>query len=146
MLFRSGTQTFDSTFYVMDILPSYSCLLGRPWIHNAGAVTSTLHQILKYPTKGKIIIVHGEEEYMASHLKSSRYVELNGEFIETLFQHFEEVPPTMAVTKAVSQISKITRPPLKMSSLKDAKAVIEEWGALFGANSHISHTNLTNLI
>ena len=52
-------RAFDSTFYVMDIRPSYSCLLGRPWIHNAGAVTSTLHQMLKYPTKGKIIIVHG---------------------------------------------------------------------------------------
>ena len=24
------THTFDSIFYVMDILPSYSCLLGRP--------------------------------------------------------------------------------------------------------------------
>ena len=27
---KFGTQTFDSTFYVMDIRPSYSCLLGRP--------------------------------------------------------------------------------------------------------------------
>ena len=33
---KVGTQTFNSTFYVMDIRPSYSCLLGRPWIHNAG--------------------------------------------------------------------------------------------------------------
>ena len=30
---KVGTQTFDSTFYVMDIRPSNSCLLGRPWIH-----------------------------------------------------------------------------------------------------------------
>ncbi|XP_050920042.1 uncharacterized protein LOC127137643 [Lathyrus oleraceus] len=28
---------------VMDINPAYSCLLGRPWIHAAGAVASTLH-------------------------------------------------------------------------------------------------------
>ena len=26
---RVGSQVFDSTFYVMDIRPSYSCLLGR---------------------------------------------------------------------------------------------------------------------
>ena len=71
---KVGTQTFDTTFYVMDILPSYSCVLGRPWIHNAGAVTSTLHQMLKYPTEGKIITVHGEEEYMVNHLNSFRYV------------------------------------------------------------------------
>ena len=28
-------------------------------------------------------MVHGEEEYMISHLNSFRYVELDGEFIET---------------------------------------------------------------
>ena len=60
---KVGTQTFDSTFYVIDIRPSYSCLLGRPLIHNAGAVTSTLHQMLKYLTQGKIITIPGEEEY-----------------------------------------------------------------------------------
>ena len=43
ILIKVGTQTFDSTFYVMDIRPSYSCLFGRPWIHGAGAITSTLH-------------------------------------------------------------------------------------------------------
>ena len=51
---KVGTQTFDSTFYVMDTLPSYSCLLGRPWIHNVGVVTSTLHQMLKYQFKGRL--------------------------------------------------------------------------------------------
>ena len=89
---RVGSQVFDSKFYVMDIRPSYSCLLGRPWIHNAGAVTSTLHQKLKYPVRGKIVTVQGEEEYMVSHLNSFRYVEMDEEFIETPFQHFEEVP------------------------------------------------------
>ena len=98
----------------MDILPSYSCLLGRPWIHNAGDVTSTLHQMLKYPIQGQIITVHGEEEYMINHLNFFRYVELDGEFIENPFQHFEEVPQDVAVTKTVSQVPKITRPPLRM--------------------------------
>ena len=40
---KVGSQTFGSIFYVMDIRPSYSCLLGLPWIHEAGIVTSTLH-------------------------------------------------------------------------------------------------------
>ena len=65
---------------------------------------------------------------MISHLNSFRYMELDGEFIETPFQHFEEVSPEVAATKAVSSIPKITRPPLRMSSLKDAKAVVEEGG------------------
>ena len=65
---------------------------------------------------------------MISHLNSFHYVELDGEFIKTPFQHFEEVSQEVAVTKTVSQIPKITRPPLRMSSLKDAKAVVEEGG------------------
>ena len=75
---KLGSQTFGSTFYVMDIRPSYSCLLSRPWIHKAGAVTSTLHQMLKYPVKGKIVTVRGEEDYMVIHLNSFRYVEWTG--------------------------------------------------------------------
>ncbi|KAI5437590.1 hypothetical protein KIW84_023633 [Lathyrus oleraceus] len=45
---KIGPETFDIIFYVMDIQPAYSCLLGRPWIHAVGAVSSTLHQKLKY--------------------------------------------------------------------------------------------------
>ena len=65
---------------------------------------------------------------MGSHLNYFRYMEMDGEFIETLCQHFEEVPQTVAATKTVSQVPKITRPPLKMASLKDAKAIVEEGG------------------
>ncbi|XP_050916839.1 uncharacterized protein LOC127132020 [Lathyrus oleraceus] len=35
-------QLFDTTFFVIDIQPAYCCLLGRPWIHGAWSITSTL--------------------------------------------------------------------------------------------------------
>ena len=35
-----GPCTFNMEFQVMDISPSYNCLLGRPWIHIAEAVLS----------------------------------------------------------------------------------------------------------
>ena len=38
-----GPCTFNVKFQVMDISPSYNCLLERPWIHIAGVVPSTLH-------------------------------------------------------------------------------------------------------
>ncbi|RDX92414.1 hypothetical protein CR513_25463, partial [Mucuna pruriens] len=38
-----GPTIFDVTFQVMDIHPMYSCLLGRPWIHAARVVPSSLH-------------------------------------------------------------------------------------------------------
>ena len=83
LLIKVGTQVFNLIFYIMDIQPAYSCLLGRPWIHGAGVVTSTLHQKLKYPVKGKIVTICGEEDYTVSHLNSFRYVEMDEKFIET---------------------------------------------------------------
>ena len=68
---KVGTQIFNSTFYIMDIRPAYSCLLGLPWIYKAGAETSTLHQKLKYPVKGRIVTVYGEEEFMGATLTLS---------------------------------------------------------------------------
>ncbi|XP_050877163.1 uncharacterized protein LOC127080915 [Lathyrus oleraceus] len=53
--------SFHITFQVIDIHPAYSCLLGHPWIHEAGAVTSTLHQKLKSVKNGKLVIVGGEQ-------------------------------------------------------------------------------------
>jgi len=49
-----GPQLFLVIFQVMDIHPSYSMLLGRPWTDAAGAVTSSLHQCLKYIMNGDV--------------------------------------------------------------------------------------------
>lgn len=57
---KIGPYTLFITFYVMDIYPTYSCLLGRPSIHSVGAVTSTLHQKLKFIVNGKMIVIDGE--------------------------------------------------------------------------------------
>ncbi|XP_050890174.1 uncharacterized protein LOC127095538 [Lathyrus oleraceus] len=40
---KIGLSDFQITFQVKDIHLAYSCLLGRSWIHEAGAMTSTLH-------------------------------------------------------------------------------------------------------
>jgi hypothetical protein len=56
-----GPQMFLVTLQVMDIHPSYSMLLGRPWIHAAGAVASSLHQCLKYVMNGMLVTVKAEE-------------------------------------------------------------------------------------
>ena len=67
---KIGPSDFQITFQVMDIHPAYSCLLGRPWIHEAGAVSSTLHQKLKFVKNGKLVIVGGEKALLVSHLSS----------------------------------------------------------------------------
>ncbi|PKI42156.1 hypothetical protein CRG98_037452, partial [Punica granatum] len=48
---------------VFDIPNAFSLLLGRPWIHSAGADPSTLHQKLKFIVEERLITVKGEEDY-----------------------------------------------------------------------------------
>ena len=72
---------------------------------------------------------------MVSHLNSFKYVEMDGEFIETPCQSFEVVPPIVVATKCSSNESKVVKVVPKMVSVKDTCAVIEEgkcdtWGHL----------------
>ena len=61
-----GPCTFNVEFQVMDISSSYDCLLGRPWIHIARAVPSTLHQKIKFVTKGQLVSIAVEEDMIAA--------------------------------------------------------------------------------
>jgi len=81
-----GPHICQITFQVMDINPTYSCLLGRPWIHSVGVVLSMLHQKLKFMEEGQLIIVSGEEDILVSCPSSTPYVEATEESLETSFQ------------------------------------------------------------
>ncbi|XP_050918557.1 uncharacterized protein LOC127135986 [Lathyrus oleraceus] len=76
---KIGVSEFQITFLVMDIHPAYNCLLGRPWIHEVGVVTSTLHQKLKFVKNGKLVIVGGEKALLVNDLSSFTYVEAEEE-------------------------------------------------------------------
>ena len=61
-----GPCTFNVKFQVMDISPSYNCLLGRPWIHIAGAIPSTLHQKNKFLTEGQLVCIAAEKDMITA--------------------------------------------------------------------------------
>jgi len=96
----------------MDIPASYSCLLGRPWIHEAGAVTSTLHQKLKFVSHGKLIIVNGESALLVSHLSAFSYIG-GGDVGEASVQGFFAE-------------GGVKRGKTCMASLKDTQRVVQE--------------------
>ncbi|XP_069142936.1 uncharacterized protein [Solanum lycopersicum] len=50
---QMGPVEFGAQFQVLDIDTSYNLLLGRPFIHMAEAVPSTLHQMMKLVGKMK---------------------------------------------------------------------------------------------
>jgi hypothetical protein len=111
LLVKIGPSDFQITFQVMDIHPSYSCLLGRPWIHEAGAVTSTLHQKLKFVKNKKLVVVGGEKALLVSHLSSFSYIDPEDE-VGTPFQALSIAEPTEKRTPS-------------FASYKDAKLAIE---------------------
>ena len=41
-------------FIVVEAFSLYIAILARPWLHAVGAMPSTLHLKLKYPTQGKV--------------------------------------------------------------------------------------------
>ncbi|PKI40889.1 hypothetical protein CRG98_038730 [Punica granatum] len=57
LLINVGPCSFNITFQVIDIPNAFSLLLGRSWIHLAGAVPSTLHQKLKFIVEERLITV-----------------------------------------------------------------------------------------
>lgn len=78
-----GPHDFTITFQVMNSNPTYNCLLRRSWTHVDATVISTLHQKIKFIISNKLIIVFGEEDMLVSHLSSFRYIEADGESLET---------------------------------------------------------------
>ncbi|RDX71482.1 hypothetical protein CR513_49163, partial [Mucuna pruriens] len=78
----------------MDIRPTYSCMLGQPWIHAAGAIPSSPHQKVKFIADEQLISVMGEKELIVSTLLPDEYVEGDEEAHETSFQALEIVGTT----------------------------------------------------
>ncbi|KAK9045151.1 hypothetical protein V6N11_059040 [Hibiscus sabdariffa] len=94
-----GPLEYEVEFVVMDIKSTYSCLLGRPWIHAAGAVPSTLHQKLKFIIDGKLVTIKAEEDIIASISSNTPYIEMDEDAVECSFMSLELVNATFVEEK-----------------------------------------------
>ena len=48
-------------FIVVDVFSPYTAIMGRPWLHTLRAVSSTLHQKVKYPSGGQVSEIVGSQ-------------------------------------------------------------------------------------
>ncbi|XP_075663429.1 uncharacterized protein LOC142633027 [Castanea sativa] len=48
-------------FIVVMAYSPYTAILARPWLHAMEAVSSTLHVMVKYPTRGSVGVLHGSQ-------------------------------------------------------------------------------------
>ena len=58
---QTGSEMVEVDFIVVDAYSPYIAIVARPWLHTLGAVSSTLHQKIKYPSGGKIEEVLGNQ-------------------------------------------------------------------------------------
>ena len=117
-----GPSTFDFEFIVMDINPSYNCLLGRPWIHMDGVVPSTLHQKVKFVVEESLITVVAEEDMIATTTTTAPYLKVKEDVIECSFRSFEIATTTKREPEAlISRLSQNTQMILRQTIGKRAK-------------------------
>ena len=86
-----GPCTFKIEFQVMDVDPAYTMLLGRPWIHDAGAVPSTFHQKVKFVEGDRVITIEAEEHMMVNMVDTTPYIDHAEGSLEAAFQSLEIV-------------------------------------------------------
>ena len=52
---QTEADVVEVDFIVVDAFSPYTAIMGRPWLHSLGAVSSTFHQKVKYPSGGQVL-------------------------------------------------------------------------------------------
>ena len=58
---QTGSVVVEVDFIVVDAYSPYTAIVARPWLHTFGAISSTLHQKVKYPSEGQIEEILGDQ-------------------------------------------------------------------------------------
>ena len=58
---QADTDVVEVDFIVVDAFSPYTAIIGRPWLHSLGAVSSTLYQKVKYPSKDQVLEIVGSQ-------------------------------------------------------------------------------------
>ena len=58
---QTGMDVVEVDFIVVDVFSPYMAIMGRSWLHTLRAVLSTLHQKVKYPSRGQVLEIVGSQ-------------------------------------------------------------------------------------
>ena len=58
---QTGSKVVEVDFIVVDAYSPYTTIVARPWLHTLGAVSSTMHQKVKYPFDSQIKEILGDQ-------------------------------------------------------------------------------------
>ena len=59
LLVQTGLEIVEVDFIMVDTFSPYTAIVARPWLHTLGAVASTLHQKVKFPSEGRVLEIRG---------------------------------------------------------------------------------------
>ena len=65
---QAGTDVVEVDFIVVDASSPYTAIMGKPWLQSLGAVSSTLHQKVKYPSGGQVLAIVGSQSMARQYL------------------------------------------------------------------------------
>ena len=58
---QTESEVIEVDFIVVDAYLPYTTIIAKPWIHTLEAVSSTLHQKVKYPSGGRVEEIRGDQ-------------------------------------------------------------------------------------
>ena len=61
LLIQTGSNVVEVNFIVVDAYSPYTAIVARPWLHALEAVSSTLHQKVKYPSNSQVKEIVGNQ-------------------------------------------------------------------------------------
>ncbi|XP_075665715.1 uncharacterized protein LOC142635448 [Castanea sativa] len=79
LLVNMGGKKVIMTFIVVTSFSPYTEILGRPWIHDMGAVPSTLHVKVKFLTENGIAVIWGDQQAARQCVVATAYKQIEQE-------------------------------------------------------------------
>ena len=61
LLIQTDSEVMEVDFIVVDAYSPYTAIVARPWLHALGAISSTLHQKVKYLSDGQVKEIVGSQ-------------------------------------------------------------------------------------
>ena len=58
---QASIDVVEMDFIVVDAFSPYAAIMGKPWLHSLGAISSTLHQKVKYPFGDQVLEIVGSQ-------------------------------------------------------------------------------------
>ena len=58
---QARANVVEVDFIVVDAFSPYTTIMGRPWLHSLGAISSTLHHKVKYPSGCQVLEIVGSQ-------------------------------------------------------------------------------------